>query len=35
MFENDAITTASRMIDSLVQEFILRKLTPKAKNRQN
>lgn len=35
MFENDAITTASRMIDSLVQEFILRKLTPKAKKQQN
>jgi hypothetical protein len=31
VFENAAITTASRIIDSLAQEFVLRKFTSKAK----
>jgi hypothetical protein len=34
MFENDAIVTASRIIDSLTQEFILRKFTHKAKKQK-
>jgi hypothetical protein len=33
LFENDLITTGAREVDSLVQEFILRKLTPKAKKK--
>ena len=34
LFENAAITTASRIIDSLAQEFVLRKFTSKGKNKK-
>lgn len=33
IFENFIIGTGERMLSSVIQEFILRKLTPKAKNR--
>ncbi len=33
VFENAAITTGGRMVNGLIQEFILRKFTPKARNR--
>jgi Carboxypeptidase regulatory-like domain len=32
VFENALITSGARVVDSLVQEFVLRKFTPKAKN---
>jgi hypothetical protein len=32
VFENALITTGARVVDTLVQEFVLRKFTPKAKN---
>jgi hypothetical protein len=32
VFENALITSGARVIDSLVQEFVLRRLTPKARN---
>jgi hypothetical protein len=34
LFENAGITTASRIIDSLAQEFVLRKFTTKGKNKK-
>jgi hypothetical protein len=33
VFENLAINTAERMLSTLVQEFILQKFTPKARNK--
>jgi len=33
VFENLALTTGERMLSSLVQEFVLHRLTPKTKNR--
>ncbi len=34
-FENFAIDTAQREVSSVIQEFVLRKLTPSARKRQN
>lgn len=34
LFENALITTSGRMLNALIQEFVLRKLTPSAKNQK-
>ncbi len=34
VFQNFALSTGERMLSAVVQEFVLRKLTPKAKNVQ-
>jgi hypothetical protein len=34
LFQNAGITTAGRMVTGIMQEFLLRRMTPTAKNQQ-